>query len=109
MYWSNWKQFPEPSDLRSINTPIGCGLYELRNKSSNEFVLVGMSINIKKRMKSLMPKPFGVGTRNNMSKRYYVLNNYRNIEYRTMLTDSITEAKSIEKSLLRTGMYLFNT
>lgn len=60
-------------------------------------------------MTSLLPKPFGAGTRNNEDKRNYVLNNLQDIEYRTMSFIDNNEAKRFEDYIKSVEQYLFNT
>jgi|TARA_Y100000294_G_scaffold112625_1_gene104399 hypothetical protein len=109
MSWTNWAPFPSPKNIRGIDAPNGPGVYELKNKETEEYVLVGISIGVRKRMKSLMPAPYGVGRRNNFMKRQYVLGNYENIVYRTIATNDRVEAENIEKCLLYSGKYIYNT
>ena len=71
--------------------------------------LVGISVGVRRRMKSLMPAPYGVGRRNNYMKRQYVLDNYQDIIYRTISTAYRVEAEDIERSLLYSGRYIYNT
>ncbi len=60
-------------------------------------------------MKSLMPEPYGVGRRRNMAKRNYVLDHYKDIDYRTITTKNREEAKGIEKKLKAKNIHIFNT
>lgn len=109
MKWTEWKPFPEPDKIRGIAAPNGPGVYELKNKVTGEYVLVGISVGVRRRMKSLMPAPYGVGRRNNYMKRQYVLDNYQDIIYRTISTAYRVEAEDIERSLLYSGRYIYNT
>ena len=109
MNWSEWKPFPVPDQIRRITAPLGPGVYELKNHETGEYILVGISINIRNRMKSLMPPPYGVGRRNNYMKRQYVLDNYQDIVYRTVSTADRVEAEDIERSLLYSSKYIYNT
>jgi len=109
MNWTAWTSFPTPGKIRKIEAPKGPGVYELKNIINNKYVLVGISVGVQKRMKSLMPPPHGVGTRNNMMKREYVLENHKDIVYRTISTTDRLKAENIEKSLLCSGKYIFNT
>ena len=59
-------------------------------------------------MTSLLPPPYGAGTRNNFSKRYYVLDNINQLFYRTIATN-IDEAISIENYLKQLKIHIFNT
>lgn len=109
MYWTKWLPFPSSENIRNIVAPNGPGVYELKNKVTGEYVLVGISVGVRRRMKSLMPAPYGVGRRDNHKKRKYVLDNYQDIVYRTIATANRLEAENIERSLLFTGKYIYNT
>ena len=109
MIWTKWLPFPPPKNIRNIIAPNGPGVYELKNKVTGEYVLVGISVGVRRRMKSLMPAPYGVGRRNNYMERQYVLDNYQNIVYRTISTADRVEAEKIERSLLYSGKYIYNT
>lgn len=108
--WSEWRAFPDPRSGGYLYAPFGPGVYELRNKTTNEFVLFGKSVHVAKRMASLLPAPLGSGTRNNSPKREYVLAHLPDIEYRTKACSSHDEAKA-EESLLKKNrhLYRFNT
>jgi len=62
-------------------------------------------------MSSLLPKPIGTGTRNNESKRNYILENIEDIEYRTCDCQTREEAASIERDIKQSpdNGYIFNT
>lgn len=60
-------------------------------------------------MTSLLPKPFGRGTRNNKNKQIYVLNNLQDIEYRTISFIESNDAKRFESYIKSVEQYLFNT
>lgn len=107
--WSDWKSFPDPRKGEYLYAPLGSGVYQLRNKKTDEFVLYGTSKNHAYRMTSLLPKPFGTGTRNNEDKRNYVLNNLQNIEYRTISFIDNNDAKLFEYYIKSVEQYLFNT
>ena len=107
--WSDWKSFPDPRKGEYLYAPLGSGVYQLRNKKTDEFVLYGTSKNLAYRMTSLLPKPFGTGTRNNEDKRNYVLNNLQNIEYRTISFIDNNDAKLFEYYIKSVEQYLFNT
>ncbi|MBU2912933.1 hypothetical protein [Reichenbachiella agariperforans] len=109
MNWTNWKELPSPEQCRGIEAPNGAGIYQLRNKKTDELVLFGISVTCRKRMKSLYPKPYGTGTRNNSGKREYVLNNWQNIQYRTLSTSDRDEAKRIEDEIKQKDNHIFNT
>ena len=107
--WSNWKPFPEPMKLKDISVPAEPGVYQLKNQKTSEYVLFGIGKDLRKRMKSLYPQPYGIGTRNNVNKRIYVLENWKNIEFRYMRTETRKEAAIIEQKLKEQGNHIFNT
>lgn len=106
--WSKWRRFPNPRQRESLIAPFGPGCYELRKGA--QLVLYGKGENVASRMSSLLPVPFGCGTRNNAGKRAYVLENLKEIEYRTLACYTIEEAAECERQLRRKrSMYLFGT
>ena len=107
--WTEWQSFPAAEINQFLSAPSGPGVYELRRRSTREYVLVGRSVKVARRMRSLLPKPYGRGTRNNLAKRQYVLDNIDDVDYRTVDCTTRDEAKAIEKALLATCKYLFNT
>ena len=107
--WSSWKSMPSPDNCRKIEGPKGPGVYDIKNSSTNQLIQFGIGVACQKRLKSLYPKPYGVGTRNNESKRNYILNNWKDLEYRTLATTTKEEAKHIEDNLKAMNNYLFNT
>ena len=107
--WADWKSFPDPRKGEYLNVPFGSGVYQLRNRRIGKFVLFGTSKNLAYRMSSLLPKPFGAGTRKNEDKPNYVLNNIQDIEYRTISFINNDEAKRFEKNTKHKEEYLFNS
>jgi len=107
--WSEWRPFPNPTKKGILVSPFGSGLYQLRNKKTNEFVLFGIGGHLSVRMTSLLPKPYGVGTRRNEQKREYVWNNINEIEYRTIPTFTREESVEIEREIRKMNIHLFNT
>ena len=107
--WSDWKSFPDPRKGEYLNAPFGSGVYQLRNKKTNEFVLYGTSKNLAYRMTSLLPAPLGAGTRNNKNKPNYILNNIQDIEYRTISFMDNIDAERFESYIKHVEIYLFNT
>lgn len=107
--WSDWQKMPEPESCREIKGPEGPGVYQIRDSVSGEFILFGESKTCRKRMKSFYPKPYGTGTRNNESKRMYVLTHYRNLEYRTAAVQTKEEAVKIDRYLKTQNNHKFNT
>ena len=75
--WTEWLPMPAPEDCRNIKGPEGPGVYQIRNRKSGMFIQLGESNNCRERMKSIFPIPFGTGTRNNESKREYILANWK--------------------------------
>ncbi|SRX73375.1 hypothetical protein [Aequorivita antarctica] len=104
--WSEWYEFPNPADNDILIAPYGKGVYQLKNKATNEFILFGCGNNVAYRMSSLLPKPYGQGTRNNEEKRKYVLNNIENIIYRTIALNDSAEMKRIEQEVKLSQNYI---
>ena len=109
LLWSNWSQMPSPETCRRINAPTGPGVYQIRHISTKNKVLFGIGIKCQKRMKSLFPMPYGVGTRNNEMKRDYIFENWEDLEYHTLERDTREEAKLIEDIIKSKRDHLFNT
>ena len=107
--WTHWKSMPSPDACKMIEGPTGPGVYQIRNKKTNQFIQFGIGIECRKRMKSLFPTPYGSGTRNNTEKRIYILQNWMLLEYRTLSTDTREEAKHLEDSIKAQKNHLFNT
>src|SRR5205085_466147 len=107
--WSKWQPMPSPESCRKITAPKNSGVYQIRNKQTEKLILFGSGKECQKRMKSLFPTPHGTGTRNNLDKRNHVLDHWKNLEYRTMETGTIEEAKKIENILKAKKNHLFNT
>jgi hypothetical protein len=107
--WSDWKAMPAPEHCRAIDGPIGPGVYQVRNKITNQFIQFGEGRACQTRMQSLYPKPFGKGTRNNEAKRSYILQNWGSLEYRTLSTNTKEEAFIIDRQLKALKNHLFNT
>ena len=108
--WSKWMPFPNPRKNGYIYAPFGAGVYELRRKSTGRKVLFGKSGNLAFRMSSLLPKPYGRGTRKNEPKQEYVLKYISDLEYRTVSCRTKEEANAAEKKLKKNrDDYLFKT
>ena len=108
--WSAWQQFPDFKAEGYPEASVGPGVYELRNRSTGERVLVGKSVTLARRMKSLLPKSHGgTGTRNNWRKREYVAEHQADIEYRTHDCATDAEAKRLERRMLNAHTYIFPT
>ncbi len=117
--WSSWKPLPNPLLLKkrfsllimdSVENPLNPGLYQLKNKKTNEYVLFGVGKEIGKRMKSLIPNEHGgVGRRDNYKKREYVWENIDSIEFRSITTNTREEAMDIERYVKSLNIHIFNT
>ena len=106
--WSAWHRFPDPATGGILHAPIGPGCYELRNTTTDQLVLFGMSKAVAARMTSLLPAPNGVGGRRNDKKRAYVREHRGVVEYRTLACASRDEAEEVEERMKRSGKgYLF--
>jgi hypothetical protein len=106
--WSDWCLFPDPRKLHSLTAPFGPGCYELRNGA--RLVLYGKGSHVAERMTSLLPAPFGCGTRNNRDKRKYVFDHLGSIEYRTLACATPAEADACERQLKdNRAAYIFQT
>lgn len=90
--------------------PFGPGCYEFRRSDTGELVLFGMGGHVAQRLSSLLPKPLGCGTRNNESKRQYILEHLAVIEYRTIACSSAHDARTIETQMKKhKEKYIFKT
>ena len=107
--WTEWQKFPDPHKGGYLNAPIGCGVYQLRNSKNGKLVLFGRSKHLAYRMSSLLPSPEGVGKRNNISKRIYVLENIDDVEYRTISFLDESKAKVFEQYIKTLKLHLFNS
>jgi len=101
---------PLPHDFkRSIAGPEEAGVYQVRDRRTGELILFGISGTVKKRLKSLMPAPYGSGTRKNGGKRAYVLAHYADLDYRTLATPTRADAADVERQLKDDRNHRFNT
>ena len=107
--WSSWRPMPSPENCRDLRGPKGPGLYQVRNKETDEYILFGISIQCHDRMKSLYPIPYGVGNRESNDKRQYILKNWMTLEYRTLETKTRVQAAFIEKELKSLNNHKWNT
>jgi len=103
--WSDWKPFPDPKKKECLCAPIGCGVYQLRNAKTGEFVLFGHSKHVACRMSSLLPS--GGGERKNEKKKEYVAKHLKDIQYRTIALNSEKEARSFETFVKNQEDYVF--
>ena len=95
--WSEWRLFPDPRERGILVAPFGPGCYELR--IGEQLLLYGKGNHVAERMTSLLPEPWGCGTRNNAAKRADVLSHLGAVEYRTLACASIEEAMAEERKL----------
>lgn len=107
--WSSWRAFPDPRKGAYLYAPFDPGVYEFRNARTSELVLFGSSKNVAWRMSSLLPRPYGAGSRRNEEKRKYVLAHLAEIEYRTKACGSDALAAQEEQDLRMTNSYIFPT
>ncbi len=107
--WSEWRPFPAVEMLYDIDAPLGPGVYELRLADTGEPVYCGKSKTVATRMQSLLPKPWGKGTRNNAGLRSFILENIERVEYRTVALPTGDEAQHIETLMKQKKRYLFHT
>ena len=108
--WSVWRSFPDPRRLGVLTAPFGAGCYELRLCDTREKLLYGTGGHVALRMTSLLPAPFGRGTRRNSEKREYVLKELHRIEYRTSACADVADAKNLERKLkVQRDHYQFRT
>ena len=107
--WTSWKAMPSPQNCRMIEGPPGSGIYQIKNKVTGQLIQFGIGVECQYRMKSLFPAPHGTGKRNNSNKRQYILDNWKDLEFRTYATDTRPEAKQIEDKLKAQNNHLFNT
>jgi hypothetical protein len=99
--WGKWQ--PMPENRKSIIGPQNSGVYQIRNKESNELILFGVGKKCQERMKLLY------GGRNNLNKINHVLNYWKALEYRTMETNCREEAEAVEGLLKAKKNHCFNT
>jgi hypothetical protein len=107
--WTDWMPFPDPRKGGFIYAPFGPGVYELRRCDTGELILLGKGKNCALRMTSLLPSPFGQGTRDNSEKREYVLANIDLVEYRCCACLTESGAFEAEKQLRHETLCIFNT
>lgn len=107
--WSEWRYFPDPRKGNLLVAPYGFGLYQLKNFVTDKYILFGVGKNCAYRMSSLLPKPYGQGTRNNETKREYVFKHIKNIRYRTISFLNNENMNSIEKEIKELKIHKFNT
>lgn len=106
--WSEWRPFPDPQKGGVLIAPFGPGCYNLRR--GTQLILFGMGGHVASRMTSLLPSPWGTGTRNNLEKRKYLLEYLSEIEYQTLTCADRQSAIEAERIIAtRSAEYLFPT
>lgn len=106
--WSQWLPFPDPKNRGILWAPFGPGVYQLRNKKTNKFVLFGQGKNVSERMTSLLPNQVNSNKRRSEVKKRYVHENLRDIEYRTIALDDKDDAVDFEKYVKQQEKYIYN-
>lgn len=106
--WTEFSPFPSPLMQGYLLAPFGAGVYELKNIKTKELVYVGEGGHVAYRMSSLLPEPFGKGTRNNLRLRNYIVESLHNIHYRTLACTDKAAAKQIQDKMITNNKYLFN-
>jgi hypothetical protein len=106
--WTEFSLFPSPLEQDYLHAPFGAGVYELKNLKTNELVYVGEGGHVAYRMSSLLPEPFGKGTRNNSRLRNYILENLQDVYYRTLACSDKATANQIQDNMIANNKYLFN-
>lgn len=107
--WSKWRAFPDPETGGYLHAPFGPGVYQLRNRRTDEKVLFGEGKNVAERMTSLLPPPFGTGQRRrNKDKQEYVRCHLSDIDYRTRACADKLGAVAEERAF-RKKDYIFRT
>lgn len=107
--WTEWVKMPSPETCKSIKAPEKAGVYQIKNFKTKEFIQFGESKICQYRMQSLFPKPYGRGTRNNEIKRIYILDNWKDLKYRTIKAATKEEAIMIDRFLKSLCIHKFNT
>jgi hypothetical protein len=106
--WSKWRPFPDPRKGGLLVAPFGPGCYKIKHGS--DLILFGSGGHLASRMTSLLPPPWGSGTRNNFQKRRYLLKHLAEIEYQTLACTDPQEAKEVERAIAaRRAEYRFPT
>lgn len=106
--WTEFSPFPSLKRQEYLYAPFGAGVYELKNVKTNELVYVGEGGHAAWRMTSLLPSPYGKGTRNNAKLRQYVFDNLSDMHYRTLACKDKATAKRIQDEMIDNNNYLFN-
>jgi len=97
--WSNWKRFPNPERGEHVEAPIGSGIYEVRSISTGDLVAFEASANVAHALAALVRgSPSSRWARLFGSARNAPAGN--DLEYRTCPAASLSDAKTMVRSLL---------
>jgi hypothetical protein len=90
--WTNWKTFPNPQAGGQLEAPIGPGIYEVRDASSNAMIAFGPSSSVAGELARLLPgAPRGLmASLFGKSPKIVV----ENLEYRTWAAATLADARS---------------
>lgn len=97
--WSGWKQFPDASNGRLLEAPLGPGVYEVRHADSGELVAFGHSTNVAGSISELKVEHRRAGWIS-MFRRQPPVPHAANLEYRTYSAASSAEAKAAARRLV---------
>ena len=119
--WTQWESFPNPADygfsLRLVFRKIlskanSCrpGVYQVRDKNTDEWILFGEGGCLEIRMGSLLPQSKGgTGRRRNSDKREDIWENINDREYRVLYSKTKEEAEEMDAFLKSLKIHKFNT
>jgi hypothetical protein len=90
--WSTWKSFPNPRLGGQLEAPIGPGIYEVRDASSNAMVAFDSSNSVARDLARLLPgTPRGL-IASLFGKAPVIA--FENLEYRTWASATLADAHS---------------
>jgi hypothetical protein len=92
--WTNWKRFPDPPRHRSIDAPVGPGVYEVRRMSNGELAAFGPAANVAQALAGLR-----LPGRSGWLPLVRVREPTDDFEYRTWATATKADAKTVADSL----------
>jgi hypothetical protein len=91
--WTTWKSFPNPRQGGQLEAPIGPGVYEVRDASSNAMVAFGHSGSVARDLAKLLPgAPRGLFT--TLFVRAATSVPLEDLEYRTWPAATLQDARS---------------
>ena len=88
---------PTHETCREIDGPASAGVYQIRNRFTHQLILFGIGKRCEKWMRSLFPKPYDTGKRNNAEKRAFILDHWRQLYFRTMIDEDGKTQLSLKK------------